>query len=535
MTTTDEPPTPPLAQKTPLVLTAKQSGLRIMLTPTDAATGKTVCKVFSPNHHSDLPDKQTELSVAVFFVTDKLALRINTCREITFYYYKTSYQSSPIFRLLYDSKKDAWLYETKDGKTRRLEKIDTLGIEDEPEQFLCEPEAQANAYHHPTSKPSSGTIKKIAVTDFELPTQKEFLAFQSEILTYLRSEKYVENAPTLWGGSQTEREKTLRIRTDGHSPIWFIGDIHGDLLALKIISDFTHRYDHAKNSPNALSKNEKTKLFFLGDFIDRGEFSADVLAWVMGAAAGETFEGKQFDIRAILGNHDAALFYNRHRRRFNSVVTPSEFFAQLNDNPDAEPFGKAVLAFFQKLPVLVMLDDVLMAVHGGVPHPAKFAKLKKRADLETVLDDFYWVRLHETLPRKHGSLTDVGGELGYEDFYDSLKKLGTENFFGVIPKIAIRGHDHELNNFQEYENYKKCKVLTVNAMTSRRTPYGMDPQRLAIIRWLPSDPLNPCVFTFEIPEFLLYETQCNLDIQSAIAPEVYNSPNELKENQNKPQ
>ncbi|MDR3227961.1 MAG: metallophosphoesterase [Puniceicoccales bacterium] len=521
------------AAASPLLLTGQKTGARLLFIPPSP----------SAEHASSfllkIKNKKTATEViltgALFFLgRDDFALRFFN-EKISFYHYKTIYRGTPIFDLSLDAQNNAWRITNTAGKTARLDRGAIIS-EFEPEQFICAfPDdaevADWDAAGNTAPAPTKNTANGGATTDYNVTVVRaeaapvspdDFRGLQSELLEYIREKSYIENPPSVFPEHEKDWGKTFRHNTDGATPIWFIGDVHGDLLALKILTDFAFAHDRDPSSPHPLQSNKNTQLFFLGDFIDRGKFSAEVVAWVMGTAAGKTFGGKRFDVMAVIGNHDAALSFDDYREKFSSEVAPSEFFGQLNSNPAAFPFGEAAVAFFQKLPVMVLFDEALMAVHGGLPHPACFGCVDTREQLHNplLLPDFFWARLHKTLPRKQFYHRSAGAELGIEDFNEAVSKLGDAAIYGVSPKIIVRGHEHENDNFAHYTNYKKYALVTLNAMTQRRVLSDFRPQKLAIARWCPAEPLSLFVYTLEVSANTVDSTLNNSRIATIISRKV---------------
>lgn len=295
--------------------------------------------------------------------------------------------------------------------------------------------------------------------------------------------------------------KTLFRDTFSHDlarPIWFIGDLHGDLTALKALTDFSRAQDKRDNI------STPTRLFFLGDFTDGAPFSAEVAAWVMQQFCTDLppvqeEHGSQsqapFEVMAVAGNHDDGLRFIEDDvgGKFVSTVSPSTFADELNERMKGanggawNAFGMAAIDFFKGLPRMVMLDKIVMVAHGGVPHSD--VPLAKREDLDSsqALSDFVWTRLHETAKKKLPNRESRGSQLGVKDFEGFISKLVDTAVVGFAPKVFIRGHDHHDGNFKRYDSYKGCSVVTLNAFTVNRDSYGQKYRDLVLLRWVPSE------------------------------------------------
>lgn len=124
-----------------------------------------------------------------------------------------------------------------------------------------------------------------------------------------------------------------------------VGDIHGDLESLYKILDEVNFETFLANKNN--------KMIFLGDYIDRGSNPVAVLYTI--CMLKQTFQDSVILMR---GNHEAS----------------EEFPFKSHDLPEKiiEYFGtdkmySLVLAFFRLLTVMVLVEDKLLLVHGGLP------------------------------------------------------------------------------------------------------------------------------------------------------------------------
>jgi hypothetical protein len=330
---------------------------------------------------------------------------------------------------------------------------------------------------------------------------------------------YSNNAKPCFHGHRGSCEKTLFIDTpaqDSSRPIWFVGDLHGDLTALKALTDFARAQDKRDKI------SAPTRLFFLGDLTDGAPFSAEVTAWVMqhcdtGSQAVQEALGARnhavFEVMAVAGNHDVGLCFIEDDLggKFVSTVSPSTFAEELNERmKDADggtwiALGLAAIDFFKILPRMVMLDKIVMVAHGGVPHSD--VPLAKREDLDSsqALSDFVWNRLHETAPKKIPNRESRGSQLGVKDFDGFIFRLTDTEVAGFAPKVFIRGHDHHDGNFKRYESYKSCLVVTLNAFTVNRDSYGQKYRDLALLRWVPKENERMTLFRLKFQDGSLEE------------------------------
>lgn len=225
-----------------------------------------------------------------------------------------------------------------------------------------------------------------------------------------------------------------------------VGDIHGDFFTLKKILeriDFTN-----------FLKNESNLLIFLGDYIDRGEYSLEVLLAICNLK--NSYPNNVFMLR---GNHES---YNHFP--FSSY----DFYSRLDNK-----FGKMadsfydcnVLPFFESLSLICEINGFSILTHGGLPvieNPLFFKDY--RFNLSNVLKNK--ILLEEILwndPR----------DLPYDKDW-VFSKRGIGKYFGISVtnrwlsntgcKFFIRGHEPCMGYKLTHEN----KILTI---FSSKAPY----------------------------------------------------------------
>lgn len=120
----------------------------------------------------------------------------------------------------------------------------------------------------------------------------------------------------------------------------FVGDIHGDLKAFKKIRE-------------AL-ENTDLHFIFLGDYVDRGEDSVEVIQSLFKRKVREPER-----ITLLRGNHETPLANERYgfkrqvRKKFPNA--PNETYRAFNET-------------FAELPIAATLDqEKVIAMHGGIP------------------------------------------------------------------------------------------------------------------------------------------------------------------------
>ena len=226
--------------------------------------------------------------------------------------------------------------------------------------------------------------------------------------------------------------------------IWFIGDIHGDLLAL----DSAIQFIDAKTGGNST-------IIFLGDLIDRFSYGYEVLIRVL-----DLIIQRPGRILWIAGNHDAGLKFNTNTNKFFGGAEPAEFAEWLNAHEQYHSFAKSVIGLISQLPRAVFFPDGLLVVHGGVPGAAILPTITDMASLSSdmAINYYEWARLVQ-YPRRRGK------DIGWENL-KAFCEIAT-NILGIKVQRVLRGHDH--GNDQRhlvYEEYIDNPVLTFTTLSA---------------------------------------------------------------------
>ena len=253
--------------------------------------------------------------------------------------------------------------------------------------------------------------------------------------------------------------------------VWFVGDVHGDLLALEAA---LQHIDRSGGGADA-------RIVFLGDLFDDGVHAAEVVLRVL-----ELVLDGPMRVTVVTGNHDEALAYADGR--FTSTVLPSDFTDWLNANPDhpwAARLGRLIIRFFQRAPRALFFPDGLLVAHGGVPHTDLHADLQRGGNWNDprVLQDFVWLRAHPRARKRIPNRTTRGSEFGREDF---------AAFCAVATKLGrpvgrmIRGHDHVEERYAVYPAWARHPVLTINTLSHRlpREVFGEYERVPVVARWV---------------------------------------------------
>jgi hypothetical protein len=261
----------------------------------------------------------------------------------------------------------------------------------------------------------------------------------------------------LFDADRADRDdRVIRVaELPADSPLWFIGDLHGDLLALEAALALIHRESIDGGVP---------RIVFLGDFFDDAGYGLELLIRVFRliGTAPET-------VCTVIGNHDEALQYTG--TGFSATVSPSDFADFLNANLGDEWItraGKLAVRMAARGPRALILPDGLLVTHGGFPLVDLHEELRSSGNWNDprCLSDFTWTRAHPRARRKMPNRTTRGSQFGHEDFA-AFCALSAD--LGSPVTHMVRGHDHVDERFEIYPAYKENPVLTTVAL-SRQLP-----------------------------------------------------------------
>jgi protein phosphatase len=215
----------------------------------------------------------------------------------------------------------------------------------------------------------------------------------------------------------------VKIKPCGEAVV--ISDLHGDLESLVQILQ----------ESNILLRMENSKLvslIFLGDYGDRGEFSAEVYSVILKLKL-------QYPEQTVLmrGNHEGPkdLMASPHD-------LPTQFRSRFGEKW-IEPYEK-ILELFPHLYNSVSVEGRYLMVHGGLPREARtikdFAYAHETYPENTFLEDILWSDPLEPFEGLYPSPRGAGKLFGKDVTETVLKALNV--------KILIRGHEPCNDGFQ---------------------------------------------------------------------------------------
>ena len=222
--------------------------------------------------------------------------------------------------------------------------------------------------------------------------------------------------------------------------IWFLGDIHGDLLGLRSAIAFINSNSH------------KTPVYvFTGDLFDRNEYSLQVLLDVI-----ELIRKYPGRVLWVTGNHDDAISVDLEKTfdKFKSSFTPQEYTAYLNQVDDAilNCFMNEIIDLIKKLPVALLMPNGLLVVHGGIPSrpERKVTNIWESVNKESFFA-FVEEHRHEFCCNRFAGdplgATKIAPDFSWAELSNFSAFLGKN--YGKPVKALLRGHDHcDLNRHQ---------------------------------------------------------------------------------------
>lgn len=240
----------------------------------------------------------------------------------------------------------------------------------------------------------------------------------------------------------------------GRSDRWFfIGDIHGDLLALHRQLQFIK------------ATEPDFRIVLLGDIADRGKDSAECFLLLLRWA--KQYPGQ---VAWIAGNHDICFSFDEAQGKFASSVEPAEFLDFLNGGPPdtralRQSLGRTYMRLADGLPRAMFFPDGLLVTHGGFPLVDLQARVAPSPPLEELffwlnqddcLQDFTWTRL-TTYPKKIPNRFSKGCSYGFKDF-EAFCRLFPD---GRPVRRLLTGHEHHDEGWVVHEKYAMHPAATL--------------------------------------------------------------------------
>lgn len=275
---------------------------------------------------------------------------------------------------------------------------------------------------------------------------------------------------------------------------YIIGDIHSDTISIERILEkisFFHRIIH----------NEKIKLIFLGDYVDRGKAHLKTLQCILTL---KYLFPKNIYIQR--GNHDGGSFKNGEIKlcvrmpegeKDKDWFLPYLYNLAKSNKTFPEEMINSYLGLFDSLSILSFIcntNSILLLAHGGIPRPLKaddnpFSYINSISDLtnesivdclgSTIVNNIMWSDPAVTdddlrEDRKRFRFTEASFEafrtlIGFDVFVrghqaepKGCKKFFKDRFITIFSSGSILVNNKNINYETAYAKVEP-KILEVNA------------------------------------------------------------------------
>lgn len=226
------------------------------------------------------------------------------------------------------------------------------------------------------------------------------------------------------------KEKTvLQIsKKSKDSNIVIVGDIHGSLGSL------IHIFNK-NGSP------QKTQYLFLGDYVDRGENSCEVLILLYAYKC-----LYPHNIYLLRGNHE----FRRLNDKFGFKEECTNRVKQIINGKvisRSNEFYTKITRSYKYLPLCAILNNKIFCVHGGITRLLKNRKQlfnMKKVTYNFMINgtpqtEFLWSDPDQSISNYDKSPREIGSIFGENALDDFLTKMKFD--------LVIRGHEYETNGY----------------------------------------------------------------------------------------
>ena len=231
---------------------------------------------------------------------------------------------------------------------------------------------------------------------------------------------------------------------------FIVGDIHGDYQSLLYILRFIGTF-------NTVVQGESATTIFLGDYIDRGPNSVEVLITLL--TVSYVYPDRFMLLR---GNHENGDLNDLYSQRGDIITLKKECLAKYGQDT-GELLFDTMVELFDYLRVSCRIADAIYCIHGGVPTDIDGFEIEIRGALPTMITDNDKPQLMSAL------WNDPMDDTVYnEGTYDKSMRGGGIHSFGRKPTEAflkakdvrciVRGHEVLLT---PQKNTPDMRVITV--------------------------------------------------------------------------
>ncbi|OHS93122.1 Serine/threonine-protein phosphatase 4 catalytic subunit 2 [Tritrichomonas foetus] len=217
-----------------------------------------------------------------------------------------------------------------------------------------------------------------------------------------------------------------------YSPVTVVGDIHGHILDLFRIL-------------NKCGMPPFRKYLFLGDIVDRGEFSIETLIVI-------------FLLKIVYTDH---IYIIRGNHEFDYLCQQCGFFTEVVKYYEEPTVYNSCINVFGHIPLAAKINNSFLCVHGGIG--PSFTSLDKFYSIKKPFDDFgdddfidsvLWsdpsTDVEQYAPSSRGS--------GYFFGAEATKEFCEKNHI----KMIIRGHECVNDGFEYHFDQKLITVFSAS-------------------------------------------------------------------------
>lgn len=241
------------------------------------------------------------------------------------------------------------------------------------------------------------------------------------------------------------------------SPIIVVGDLHGHILDLfRILKTF--------------GLPPQTRYLFLGDFVDRGEFSTETVTFAL--------------VLKILYPDDFYMIRGNHE--FDEICDHCGFFTDITSLYGDAKIYSSFIKTFSYMPLAASIDDDALCVHGGIgPSLFMISQVESMQRPITKCDDKALIEIlwSDPKPSIQGYAPSDRG-LGYYFGTNEIMKFLERSEYTVL----IRGHQCVANGVESSCNNRVITVFSASNYC------GVDSNQAGVLKFRTGCPYDKIQF-----------------------------------------
>jgi protein phosphatase len=250
-----------------------------------------------------------------------------------------------------------------------------------------------------------------------------------------------ETIRSLCDAAQRQFE-SMETVLDVTAPYYIIGDIHGNIFDLIRIIQLT-------------CAPPSSRLLFLGDYVDRGDYSIEVITLLL-----SLFAMYPENVILLRGNHE-----------FENVNTTYGFHAEVMARFQSRQLFEAFNRVFLWMPLVAVVNEVIFCVHGGIaPSLTSLHDIRRlRRPLLTCevdpISDLVWSDPTSDCETYSKSVRGLGVQFGVQ---------GLEAFLAVMGmRKLIRAHQCVQAGVSKFANDQLYTVFSCSAYEGTTNHCGL--------------------------------------------------------------